>query len=198
AHLHGLDGARRILERLQPHDPELMRQQRLVDDVDRAPVAGQPDGAVGNAVDLHAALLICRARRCKHQTISRPTSVSRPRAAKTAAATARIQRGLMRSPASCPQMTAGTSAMSMPAVVPITTGITVSNRAASAIVAICVLSPISARKKLTVAIRKAPPAASVAPPSSSLSGISAHAAMPRKSVPRPQRSSSGGIALPHP
>src|SRR6185312_8336068 len=196
-HLHGLDGARRVLERLQSYDPEIVRQQRLVDDVDRPPVAGQPDGTVGNAVDLHAALLVRRDGYCKHQTILMPSKVSRPRDPKIAAAASRTQRGLIRSPASWPQRTAGTSAISMPAVVPMTTDVTALKRAANATVAICVLSPISARKKLTVVTRKALPAASLAAPLlSSVSGTSAQAAMPRKSAPRPQRSRSGVIALP--
>lgn len=82
---------------------------------------------------------------------------STPRAAKSTAATYRTTAKLRRSPAMLPSITAGTSAISMPRVVPITTGTSWPNCAASAAVASCVLSPISARKNAIAVVIKAPP-----------------------------------------
>ncbi len=53
AHPHVLDGARRVLDGFQGHHMQMMGQAGLVDDLDRNAVLGQPERAVGNAVDLH-------------------------------------------------------------------------------------------------------------------------------------------------
>jgi hypothetical protein len=53
AHLHHLDGARSILNGFQRDDLELVRQPRLVDDVDPPAVFIQPDRAVMFAFDFH-------------------------------------------------------------------------------------------------------------------------------------------------
>ena len=55
AHLHGLNRARRVLDRLERRDRQLVRQLRLVDDLHRPAVRGEPDRAIGLAVDVHAA-----------------------------------------------------------------------------------------------------------------------------------------------
>ena len=53
AHLHGEDGPGGVIERLERDDDELVRQPRLVDDVDRPAVVREPDRAIGFAVDVH-------------------------------------------------------------------------------------------------------------------------------------------------
>src|SRR5205823_2911835 len=73
-----------------------------------------------------------------------------PSAANSAAATIRTALNGMRSAARCPARAVGTLTINMPSVVPTTTAASESKRAASTTVAICVLSPISARKKALV------------------------------------------------
>ena len=79
-------------------------------------------------------------------------------------------------------------AIIIPSVVPATTIHRSLKRAASATVAICVLSPISARKNATIVVpstpsRNLPPVSS----SSILSGISVHTAIAMKPRPSTQR-----------
>ena len=74
AHLHGLNRDRRRLEIAQSDDAELVRQQRLVDDRDRAAIGLDPDGAPVCAVYPHAPLL----------TVGSGLCVSRRRAANPA------------------------------------------------------------------------------------------------------------------
>jgi RNA chaperone Hfq len=88
-------------------------------------------------------------------------------------------------PAACllpcdPAEQPGTLAIIMPSVVPSTTGTKAWYCAASATVAIWVLSPISARKKATSVVPKTPMRANLASLSSNLSGISVQIAMAMK------------------
>ena len=53
-HLHGRDGARRVLQGAQGRGREHMWQFGLVDDLDRPAVVIEPDGAVRLAVDVHS------------------------------------------------------------------------------------------------------------------------------------------------
>ena len=53
AHQHGADRVGRLGDRGQAGDDELVRQAGLVDDMDRPAILGQPDGAIGDAVDFH-------------------------------------------------------------------------------------------------------------------------------------------------
>jgi hypothetical protein len=53
AHLHGLDGAGSVFERLERDDLQLVRQPGLVDDLDGPAVFRQPDRAIGLALDVH-------------------------------------------------------------------------------------------------------------------------------------------------
>jgi len=71
----------------------------------------------------------------------------------SAAATRRIAFMLTFCARRSPSQTAGALAIIMPSVVPTTTAASGSKRAASAIVANCVLSPISARKNTTSVVR---------------------------------------------
>ncbi len=52
-HHHVGDGPHRVLQRVQSRQAELVRQQRLVDDLDRDTVGVQTDGAMGDASDVH-------------------------------------------------------------------------------------------------------------------------------------------------
>jgi len=86
---------------------------------------------------------------------------------KRAAATQRIHLTSMRWERASPIQTAGTSAINIPRVVPITTATSESYRAASATVASWVLSPISMRKKETTVVTKTPAPRTFRSPSSS-------------------------------
>ena len=92
-----------------------------------------------------------------------------------------------------PNQTTGALASIMPSVVPATTQNQAWYWAASMTVAICVLSPISARKKASTVVPKMPSRGALpsSSPSSSWSGINIQAAMARKETPRTQRSTSG-------
>src|SRR3546814_20034224 len=84
--------------------------------------------------------------------------------------------------------TTGTSASSMPVVVPATTASSESKRAARMVVAICVLSPISARKNAIIVTMNAPPLPlGLASSSSILSGTSSHSQTAMKEQPKIQR-----------
>ena len=108
-----------------------------------------------------------------------PNSVATPSKAKIAAAIPCTSFIGIFAASRSPMNTAGTSAISMPSVVPMTTVTGDAKCAAMATVAICVLSPISARKNVTSVAPKTPkrPAARVSS-SSILSGISVQIAMP--------------------
>ena len=67
AHLHGFDRAGRIGECLQPHNFELMRQPRLIDDTDSRAAAIEPDGPVVNAADIHCVLQPALMRGLPHE-----------------------------------------------------------------------------------------------------------------------------------
>ena len=96
--------------------------------------------------------------------------------------------------ATSPSSTAGTLAIIMPSVVPATTAASDEYFAASAIVAICVLSPISSRKNATNVAPNTPSrggARCSGSSSSSLSGTSIHAAIAMKDSPRIHRIAVG-------
>ena len=52
-HHHVGNGPHRVLQRAQVHQAELMRQQGLVDNLDRGAVGMQTDRAIGDASDVH-------------------------------------------------------------------------------------------------------------------------------------------------
>ena len=121
-----------------------------------------------------------------------PASVSTPVAANTAAAAQRICFSGSRCASFSPISTAGTLAASMPSVVPATTQTSASYLAASAMVANCVLSPISAMKKAIVVVTKAPAEVFFgASSSSNSSGFSVHRPKAMKTMPVTQRIVSG-------
>src|SRR3954463_1576637 len=99
--------------------------------------------------------------------------VTAPNRINKAAANRRTALVGMRSANFWPTQTAGTLASIIPSVVPMTTVVSASKRAASATVASCVLSPISARKNATNAVTKAPDSCSLRE-SPSASGCKAH------------------------
>ena len=95
--------------------------------------------------------------------------------------------------ATSPSSTAGTFASIMPSVVPATTATSELYFAASATVAICVLSPISSRKNAISVVPNTPKrgAASCFSSSSYLSGTSVQAAIAMNDRPRIQRIAVG-------
>ena len=52
-HHHVGNGSHRVLQRVQVHQAELVRQQGLVNDLDRNTVGVQTDRAIGDASDVH-------------------------------------------------------------------------------------------------------------------------------------------------
>ena len=93
-----------------------------------------------------------------------------------------------------PTKTAGTSAMSVPRVVPAIIVNGVVSCAARATVAICVLSPFSAKKKVSKVAPKTPKSvAACVSYSSILSGMSVQIVMPMNEPPNTQRMTSGLI-----
>ena len=93
--------------------------------------------------------------------------------------------------ATSPSSTAGTLASIIPSVVPLTTAASAPYFAASATVAICVLSPISTRKNATRVVPKTPKRAAPCCSSSYLSGTMVQIAMAMKESPRIQRIAVG-------
>jgi hypothetical protein len=52
-HQHGANGVRRVGQRRQPGGGENMGQSGLINNFHRPTVGGQPDGAAGDAIDVH-------------------------------------------------------------------------------------------------------------------------------------------------
>ena len=107
-------------------------------------------------------------------------------------------KGMRRAPA-LPSSTTGTSASSMPIVVPATTVATLPNCAASTAVAICVLSPISATKNAPAVSANAPKllAATFVLCLRASSVFSAHRATPKNDAATNHRSHCAGSACRH-
>src|SRR4029078_3282993 len=132
--------------------------------------------------------LIIPARFCWSRACQGATSTHSPSPANKAAAAMRTARNGIFSEAARPMNTVGTLTISMPSVVPTTTAASDANLAASITVAICVLSPISARKNAPTVTPNTPHVdAGGASSSSSLSGLSAHAATAKKESASSQR-----------
>jgi hypothetical protein len=73
---HGLDRNNRRVEVADPARRETMRQQRLVDDLDRAAVAGRPKRPIGASVDFHGPRFAGLERTRYRSATHRPQKVS--------------------------------------------------------------------------------------------------------------------------